>query len=92
MVPGVPLYVADPNAPGGWIINKVAFIIPASGQDHLGRNALRGFDAIQIDFVLRRLFALSERVRLRSSADSSTFNHPGFGGPRSVQLALRLEF
>ncbi len=127
VVPGVPFYVADPNAPGGWIINKAAFSVPASGQGDLGRNALRGFGAAQIDFTVRRTFALTERVRLQSSADFfNIFNHPNFGspvnyrtsplfgqatqtlnsylgsgglnplyqigGPRSIQLALKLQF
>ena len=131
VVLGAPFYVADPNAPGGWIINSAAFSIPASGQGDLGRNAVRGFGATQIDFTLRRTFALAERVRLQSSADSfNIFNHPNFGspvnylssplfgqatqtlnsslgsggqsgglnplyqigGPRSVQLALKLQF
>jgi hypothetical protein len=35
VVPGVPFYVADRNAPGGWIINKAAFSIPANGQGDL---------------------------------------------------------
>jgi len=127
----VPLYVADPNAGGGWIINKAAFSIPASGQGDLGRNALRGFGASQVDFTLQRRFALSERFSLQASADMfNIFNHPNFGspvnyltsplfgqstqtlnnylgsggqsgglnplyqigGPRSVQLALKLQF
>jgi len=122
---------ATPNAPGGWIINKAAFSIPASGQGDLGRNALRGFGATQIDFTLRRQFVLTERFRLQAGADMfNIFNHPNFGspinymtspqfgfstqtlnsylgsggqsgglnplyqigGPRSVQLALKLQF
>ena len=85
VVPGVPFYVADPNAPpGGWTINKAAFSISASGLGDLGRNALRGFGATQIDFTVRRTFALSERVRLQSSAHLfNIFNHPNVRGPRS---------
>ena len=82
MVPGVPFYIADPNAGSGWIINKAAFSIPASGQGDLGRNALRGFAASQVDFTLRRRFALSARFSLRASADMfNIFNHPNFGSP-----------
>ena len=54
VVPGVPFYISDPTAPGGWIINKAAFTVPVSGQGDLGRNALRGFGATQIDFTLQR--------------------------------------
>ena len=46
----------------------------------MGRNALRGFGATQIDFTPCRTFALTERVRLQSSADFfNIFNHPNFG-------------
>jgi len=88
---------------------------------------LRGFGTTHIDFTLCRTFALTERVRLQSSADFfNIFNHPNFGspvnyltsplfgqatqtlksalcsgglnplyqivGPRSIQLALRVQF
>ncbi|HVO60644.1 MAG TPA: TonB-dependent receptor [Terriglobales bacterium] len=131
VVAGVPLYLSDPTAPGGKIINKAAFTVPASGQGDLGRNALRGFNASQVDFTLQRMFKLSERFSLKTSADFfNIFNHPQFGapinymtspqfgystqtlnswlgsggqsgglnplyqigGPRSVQLALKLQF
>ena len=132
VVPGVPCYISESTAPGGKIINKAAFSTPPAGaQGDLGRNALRGFGATQIDFTLQRTFALTERFRLQSSADFfNIFNHPNFGapinymtspqfgfstqtlnsylgsggqsgglnplyqigGPRSVQLALKLQF
>ena len=131
VVPGVPFYLSDPNAGGGKIINPAAFSIPASGQGDLGRNALRGFNASQVDLTLQRRFQLSERFALQASADMfNIFNHPNFGspinyltsplfgqstqtlnnwlgsggqsgglnplyqigGPRSVQLALKLQF
>src|SRR5271157_4127796 len=129
--PGAPLYLSDPTAPGGRIVNNAAFTLPASGQGDLGRNALRGFNASQVDFTLQRLFKLSERFSLQASADFfNIFNHPQFGapinymtspqfgqstqtlnawlgsggqsgglnplyqigGPRSIQLALKLQF
>ena len=131
VVPGVPIYLPDPTAGGGKIINSAAFSIPASGQGNLGRNALRGFNASQVDLTLQRRFQLSERFSLQASADMfNIFNHPNFGspinyltsplfghstqtlnnwlgsggqsgglnplyqigGPRSVQLALKLQF
>jgi hypothetical protein len=131
VVPGVPLYLSDPTAPGGKIINKAAFTVPASGQGDLSRNALRGFNASQVDFTLQRMFKLTERFSLKTSADFfNIFNHPQFGapvnymtspqfgfstqtlngwlgsggqsgglnplyqigGPRSIQLALKLQF
>jgi hypothetical protein len=130
VVPGVPLYLYGPY-PGGKAINPNAFSIPVAGQGDLSRNALRGFNATQVDFTLRRMFKLSERFSLQSSADFfNIFNHPNFGapinymtspqfgqstqtlnsylggggqsgglnplyqigGPRSVQLALKLQF
>lgn len=132
VVPGQPLYIQDPNAPGGRVINYNAFV---SGTDsagnavegNLGRNALRGFDAVQADVALRRDFRLTERVGLQFRAEAfNILNHPIFGsiynqltngpnyfgyaantlnnqlgglsalyqvgGPRSLQLALRLHF
>ena len=82
VVPGVPIYLSDPTAPGGKIINKAAFTVPVSGQGNLSRNALRGFNASQVDFTLQRLFKLSERFSLQTSADFfNIFNHPNFGAP-----------
>jgi len=132
VVPGQPFYLSNPTAPGGQIINKAAFVNPPAGQQgDLGRNALRGFNASQVDFTLQRMFKLSERFSLKSSADFfNIFNHPQFGapinymtspqfgystqtlnswlgsggqsgglnplyqigGPRSIQLALKLQF
>jgi len=46
MSPGVPFYVPAPGGPCGRTINAVAFTIPASGQGDLGRNKLRGCDAV----------------------------------------------
>jgi hypothetical protein len=97
----------------------------------MGRNALRGFGATQLDFTLRREFPFTERWKLQFSADFfNIFNHPNFadpdntltdpffgrslsmlgqslgsggvsggfsplyqiGGPRSIQLVLKLVF
>jgi hypothetical protein len=131
VVPGVPFYLPAPGGPCGRIINAAAFTIPASGQGDLGRNALRGCDAVQLDTTLRRQFHLNERLALQVRADFfNIFNHPNFGspinflsspqfgqptqmlstslgsggqsgglsplyqigGPRSIQLALKLQF
>ncbi len=81
LVPGVPLYLDESNAPGGKVINKAAFSIPA-GQGDLGRNALRGFGATQIDLTLQRQFAIRERLSLQARADMfNILNHPNFGSP-----------
>jgi len=130
-VPGVTFYLPAPGAPCGRIINAAAFTVPASGQGDLGRNALRGCDAVQFDTTLRRQFHLTERLALQARVDFfNIFNHPNFGspinflsspqfgqptqmlasslgsggqsgglsplyqigGPRSIQLALKLQF
>ena len=131
VVPGVPFYLPAAGEPCGRIINAAAFTIPPSGQGNLGRNALRGCDAVQFDTTLRRQFHLTERLALQARADFfNIFNHPNFGspinflsspqfgrptqmlasslgsggqsgglsplyqigGPRSIQLALKLQF
>lgn len=82
VVPGLPWYISGPTAPGGKIINKAVFTVPDSGQGDLGRNALCGFGASQVDFTLQRMFKLSERFALKSSTDFfNIFNHPSFGAP-----------
>jgi hypothetical protein len=132
LVPGVPVWIADPNVADGKRINPAAFSRPVGTlQGNLGRNALRGFGASQVDLSLRRQFKLYERLSLQARADFfNIFNHPNFGpptnymtsplfgqatqmlgsslgsggdsgglnplfqigGPRSVQLALKLVF
>ena len=131
LVPGVPLWISDPNVAGGKRINAAAFSVPSGTvQGDLGRNVLRGFGATQVDLTLRRQFKLRERISLQARADLfNVFNHPNFappinylsspqfgqstqmlgtslgsggqgglsplfqiGGPRSVQLALKLLF
>jgi hypothetical protein len=83
LVPGAPLWIADPNVAGGKRINKAAFITPTGPvQGNLGRNALRGFGAMQVDLTVRRQFKLRERLSLQARADFfNTFNHPDFGSP-----------
>ena len=128
---GKPLWVSDPNAPGGRRLNREAFKEPDGyAQGNLGRNVLRGFGTFQADVALRRQFAIWERWRLNLSAQAfNVFNNPNFanpspneganlsspnfgvmtrmlnqsfgggagspyrsGGPRSVELVLRLQF
>ena len=80
---GVPLWIADPNVAGGKEINMAAFSIPSTPrQGALGRNALRGFGATQIDLTLRRRFKIRERLSLQARVDIfNIFNHPNFGSP-----------
>ena len=83
LVSGVPLWIANPNVAGGKEINKAAFTIPTGAvQGNLGRNALRGFAATEVDLTLRRQFKLRERLSLQARADLfNIFNHPNFGPP-----------
>ncbi|MDX6461487.1 MAG: hypothetical protein QOE55_5184, partial [Acidobacteriaceae bacterium] len=81
-VPGVPLWIGDRNAAGGKEINAAAFRMPITVQGDLGRNALRGFGAAQVDLTLRRQFELPQRFSLQARADFfNLFNRPNFGGP-----------
>jgi hypothetical protein len=127
LVAGVPLYIDDASVAGGRRINRAAFSLPPpTRQGSLGRNALHGFPATQLDLAVNRRFALTERWKLQLRAEFfNLFNHPNFadpetnlsagalfgqslvmlgrsladlnslyqiGGPRSTQLALRLQF
>ena len=74
--------IADPNVAGGWRINPKAFSTPSTQLGNLGRNALRGFGATQVDLTLRRQFRLRERLSLQARGDLfNLFNHPNFGPP-----------
>ncbi|MCW5963342.1 MAG: TonB-dependent receptor [Bryobacterales bacterium] len=129
LVPGVPVYLRSGAYAGGMMVNAAAFdsVTPQTEgrQGTLGRNAVRGFEAWQVDLSAKRAFAFGETVRLEFQADAfNLFNHASFfnplgtmqssnfgratqmlgtglgglsplfqmGGPRSVQLALRLKF
>jgi hypothetical protein len=91
LVPGVPLWISDPNVAGGREINPAAFTIPTGAvQGDLGQNALRGFGATEVDLTLRRQFQLWERLALQARADFfKIFNHPNFG-PLSTTSVLPL--
>ena len=85
LIPGVPLYLSDPAAPGGKRINRAAFSIPTQTRPgSLGRNSLTGFPLSQLDFSVRRDFPLTERARLSFSAEFfNLLNHPNFAKPSS---------
>jgi len=69
LVYGVPVWLSDPDAPGGARINPAAFL-SSGNQGNLGRNAVTGFGMSQLDLTLRRNFLLSERrsIELRLEA------------------------
>jgi TonB dependent receptor len=83
LVAGLPLWIANPNVAGGREINAAAFTMPTGAvQGDLGRNALRGFGATEVDLTLRRQFKLRERLSLQARADFfNILNHPNFGPP-----------
>ena len=145
LVPGVPLYLYGSQYPGGKAFNPAAFTAPPKDsttglplrQGNVGRNALRGFGAMQWDFAVHREFAIRDPLKLQFRAEMfNVLNHPNFappigdlqspqspnpqfglstqslgqhlgganvggggfntlyqvGGPRSIQLALKLMF
>jgi Carboxypeptidase regulatory-like domain/TonB dependent receptor len=119
LVPDAPLYIHNSILPGGKGINPAAFSVPIEvHQGDLGRNALRGFGFMQLDFAIQRQFGISDNVKLEWRGDFfNVFNSPHFyvdgnlgsfppfqpnptfgaatltvGGPRQIQLALRLHF
>jgi Carboxypeptidase regulatory-like domain/TonB-dependent Receptor Plug Domain len=81
LIDGVPVYLDDPKAPGGRVINRAAFSIPPPNQQgNLGRNIIRGLPAWQIDMAIRRQFNLTEKLNLQLRAEAfNIFNHPNFG-------------
>jgi hypothetical protein len=93
LIPGIPLYLDDPTAPGGKLFNNVIDpsrpgckgpFCPATQGRHgtLGRNVLRGFPVSQVDFALRRQFNFSEHVNLQFRTELfNVFNHPNFADP-----------
>jgi hypothetical protein len=85
--PGVPFYLDDPTLPCGRRINAAAFSIPSAGQSgNLGRNALRGCAAWQVDMALHRTLPLKNSVSLQLRAEAfNIFNHPNFG---TIQTTL----
>ena len=128
-VPGQPLWTAASGAPGGKVLNPLAFALPPTlQQGNEGRNDIPGFGFTQLDLSVGRSFRLSERFNLQFRADAfNLLNHPNFtnplgyyisssfttflqsmstlneglgglnplfqeGGPRSLQLSLRLTF
>jgi hypothetical protein len=125
VVPGVPVVIDDPAAPGGWRFNRAAFNARTDNNGSLARNALRGFPLFQLDAAIRRRVPIRGQVALELRAEAfNVFNRANFanpsgvltnstfgvatqmlnrnlgglnalyqiGGPRSVQLAARLQF
>jgi hypothetical protein len=92
-VPGQPVWVSAPTAPGGKMLNVTydsngaitggAFSVPATiRQGTEGRNDIPGFGLTQVDLSLGRKFPFTERFSLQFRADAfNVFNHPNFTNP-----------
>jgi hypothetical protein len=85
VVPGVPLWMADPAGPTGQRLNPGAFVIPADGMrmGTLGRNTFRGTPLRQLDLALSRSFRFDWRtseVQFRLEA-FNVLNISNFGPP-----------
>jgi hypothetical protein len=77
LVPGVPLWISNPNVAGGKEINKTAFIVPTGVvQGDLGRNAVNGFGATEFALTLRRQFRLHERLSIQPRGFLQHFQSP----------------
>jgi hypothetical protein len=89
LVAGVPLWLSDRNVAGGKRINDAAFSVPTGPvQGNLGRNALNGFGATEVDLTLRRRFKLYEHLSLQARANFfNIFNHPNFGPPMNYMTS-----
>jgi hypothetical protein len=76
-------WISDPFAPGGRKVNSAAFTTPASfTQGNLGRNALSGFSATQVDFSLRRQIPVTDALRLNFAVQAfNVTNTPSFLNP-----------
>jgi hypothetical protein len=107
LVPGIPLYIDDPSAPGGRRFNNTRVTIPGNPnpqigpflrptparQGSLGRNALRGFPVYQLDLGLRRQFNFSERANLQFKTEFfNIFNHPNFADPDGLLASSTFGF
>ncbi|HWB86631.1 MAG TPA: TonB-dependent receptor [Bryobacteraceae bacterium] len=83
VVPGQPIWIADPAEPGGRMLNTAAFqSAPGGVQGNLGRNAITGFGMSQLDLALGRQFRLGERRSLHLRIEAfNALNHANFADP-----------
>ena len=92
LIGGVPLWIANPSAPGGRTINPAAFqpitALNPNGvaiQGNLGRNALTGFGMSQLDLALQRDFVFAEQRSFQLRVEAyNALNHPNFADPIAV--------
>jgi hypothetical protein len=81
--PSVPLWIADPESPGGRRINPAAFGGTLEvRQGKLGRNTLRGSPLRQIDVSIARSIRIGQRASAQVRFDVfNVLNTPNFGPP-----------
>jgi hypothetical protein len=81
LVPGVPIYAANPSI-NGWF-NPAAFAAPSSGTwGNLGRYIANGPGDYEIDSSLQKRFRVTERLALNVRAAAyNLFNHPQYKTP-----------
>jgi hypothetical protein len=81
VVPGVPLVLEDPAAPGGRRYNRAAFVPRTDVHGSLARNTLRGFPFSQLDVSARRRFEVA-RTRLEVRVEAfNVLNRPNLANP-----------
>ena len=91
VVAGQSFYLKGSNFPGGKAFNLGAFESPPTDpsgnplrQGDLGRNALRGFGAVQWDLAVHRDFSIRGSWKLQFRAEMfNVVNHPNFAPPVS---------
>ncbi len=91
VVAGQDIWLIDPSASAGRRLNPAAFAVPSASlttnpgqvvQGNQVRNGVRGFGLHQLDFSLRRTFAITEKVKLQFRAEFfNATNHPNFAPP-----------
>jgi hypothetical protein len=87
LVPHRPLYIHDPQYPGGRIFNggqnaaSPAFVLSSGGNaGDAPRNIVRGFDAIQTNIGIRREMPVNDRITIQLKGEVfNLLNHPNYG-------------
>lgn len=86
-IPSRPLYLYGSSYPGGRMINGgpdatyPAFVLPeGEAPGNAARNSVRGFNALQTNFAIRRDMPIYDRLTIQLRAETfNVFNHPNFG-------------